>query len=875
MRRVLRAMPGAISADNGRIDFFISRSGTDEHFAAAIGKILEDAGHSVILQQWDFANRNFMERMHAALESGARVIALLSPAYFKSDACMAEALNTIGHDPLNKKRRLIAMRIAECVPGGLFTALAYWDLVPVRHDASRLREIVLKAIDPNPPRTAPGSVFKPAKTVLHDRVREVPNFTGRREDLAALDRALWNGKTAVITQAAVQGVGGVGKSTLAIQYAWENRDRYAGAWWLGADTSAGIVDGLVALGAIFIPGLNEMQDRAEAARATLNFIAEGGFTKPWLLLYDNVEQPKALDGLLPRSGAHALVTTRWPDWKGRAAAVPLGVFAPDEAVLFLLDRTERTDGEGSARLAHDLGHLPLALDHAAAYCRRTGASFDKYRELLPELIKRAPKDADYPRSVYATFSLAIEHAAADCAEAETLMGILAYFAPDDIPLSLIGADVMSEIARLEAVAALCEVSLLEVENEGDGATVSVHRLAQTVMRDRLAKDGQAEEAAHLTLTIVNDAFPGEVSNNPQSWPVCAALRAHALSVLQTVTASGPIVQKTSRLLNQLALYLVARAEHSEAEPLYRRALAIDEQAYGPGHPRVAIDLNNLAQLLKATNRLNEAEPPMRRALAIDEQAYGPGHPRVAIDLNNLAQLLQATNRLNEAEPPMRRALAIDEKAYGPDHPDVATGLNNLAALLKATNRLNEAEPPMRRALAIDEKAYGPDHPDVAIDLNNLAALLQDTNRLAEAEPLMRRALAIDEQVYGPDHPRVATDLNNLAALLQATNRLNEAEPPMRRALAIDEQVYGPDHPRVATDLNNLAQFLKATNRLADAEPPMRRAVEIFAASLGWDHPNTQTAVRNLLGILAEIKGVSVEALLQQMQEGTQNEDPPR
>ena len=131
------------------------------------------------------------------------------------------------------------------------------------------------------------------------------------------------------------------------------------------------MDGLVALGATFIPGLNEAKDRAEAARAALKFIADGGFEKPWLLLYDNVEQPKALDGLLPRGGAHALVTTRWPDWKGRAAAVPLGVFAPDEAVQFLLDRTDRTDKEGAARLARDLGHLPLALDHAAAYCKRS------------------------------------------------------------------------------------------------------------------------------------------------------------------------------------------------------------------------------------------------------------------------------------------------------------------------------------------------------------------------------------------------------------------------------------------------------------------------------------------------------------------------
>ena len=427
-----------------------------------------------------------------------------------------------------------------------------------------LREIVLQAVDPNTPRTAPSSFFKPAKTVLHDRIREVPNFTGRREDLAALDLALWNGKTAVITQAAVQGLGGVGKSTLAIQYAWENRERYAGAWWLGADTQAGIVDALVALGAIFIPGLNEAQDRAEAARAALNFIADGGFEKPWLLLYDNVEQPKALDGLLPRAGAQVLITTRFPDWKGRAAAVPLGVFAPDEAVQFLLDRTERTDKEGASRLAADLGYLPLALDHAAAYCKRTGTSFDKYRELLPELIKRAPKDADYPRSVYATFGLAIERAAADCAEAEKLMGILAYFAPDDIPLSLISADVMarSRAARPSRhfTRSRCSNSKMKATRPPSAFIASPRPSCATGSRSR----ADAEQAAAQALPLVADAFPSIATMFAPGQP------AEPFALTPFPFCKPPRQRrncgKNLALLNQLALYFVARAEHGRPSP---------------------------------------------------------------------------------------------------------------------------------------------------------------------------------------------------------------------------------------------------------------------------------------------------------------------
>jgi tetratricopeptide (TPR) repeat protein len=315
---------------------------------------------------------------------------------------------------------------------------------------------------------------------------------------------------------------------------------------------------------------------------------------------------------------------------------------------------------------------------------------------------------------------------------------------------------------------------------------------------------------------------------------------------KTLAANDPAV---AGLLDRQATLLHEIAQYEDAEPLFRRALAIDEASYGNDHPNVARDLNNLASLLHDTNRLEEAEPMYRRALAIDEASYGHDHPNEAIRLNDLAQLLKTTNRLAEAEPLMRRALEIDEASYGNDHPEVATDLNNLALLLQATNRLAEAEPLYLRALAIDEASYGNHHPKVATRLNNLALLLQATTRLAEAEPLMRRALAIDEGSYGNHHPKVATRLNNLAQLLKTTNRLAEAEPLMRRALAIDEGSYGNDHPEVATDLNNLAQLLKATNRLAEAEPLSRRASWICLASLGRDHPYTQKGKENYLKIL--------------------------
>ena len=163
-------------------------------------------------------------------------------------------------------------------------------------------------------------------------------------------------------------------------------------------------------------------------------------------------------------------------------------------------------------------------------------------------------------------------------------------------------------------------------------------------------------------------------------------------------------------------------------------------------------LNNLAQLLKDTNRLAEAEPLMRRALAIDEASYGAEHPNVAIRLNNLARLLQDTNRLAEAEPLMRRALAIDEASYGIEHPDVARDLNNLARLLQATHRLTEAEPLMRRAVEISLGFFvstGHHHPNEAQGLANYRSLLEAMNYTPEQiDARLEEIAALFRLTYG-------------------------------------------------------------------------------------------------------------------------------
>ena len=661
-------------------------------------------------------------------------------------------------------------------------------------------------------------------------------FKGREEFLKQLHRQLQQRTvSAIVARQAIHGLGGVGKTRLAVEYAWSHQDVYTALLFVGADTAATFRQNLATLCGPLVLNLTEQSQAEEEVQvaAALRWLrAHPG----WFLIIDNVDTPEAAEEveriLAGLHAGHVCITSRIADWSGAVEPLELDVLDPASAEAFLLDRTAGrrrvmpTDDTDASNLAGDLGQLALALEQAGAFIYKFRCSLAEYRErwLARETTVREWYDAKlmkYPRSVAVTWDTSFAQLDPG---GQALLRMLCWFDPEPIPRDVLETDAAQEvlaagaarargsapssIPRMEAaVAALAELSLLKWS--GAGTSLVMHRLVAEVMRHRLA-GAERRWWLEAALKVVSKYVPEE-PGDVRTWVRWDPIRPHVAALVAYADVAG-ISGLTGFLMNQLGLFLDAKALHHEAEPLYRRALAIDEATFGPKHPAVAIRLGNLALLLRTTDRLAEAEPLFHRALAISEAAFGPEHPIVAGCLNNVAELLQDTNRLAEAEPLIRRALAIDEATQGPYHPNVAIDLHNLAELLKATNRLAEAEASYRRALAIDEAASGPEHPTVASSLINLAQLLKETNRLAEAERLFRRALPILKAAYGPDHPLVATDLNNLALLLQDTNRLTEAEPLMRRNVEILHhyaQVNGHAHPNMHTGLQNYRVLLDA------------------------------------------------------------------
>ncbi len=562
-----------------------------------------------------------------------------------------------------------------------------------------------------------------------------PNFTGRGELLRQLREALGGGGSAAITQA-IHGLGGVGKTQLALEYAYRFAGAYSLIWWVRSEGPESLNADFEALGnklgVVGGEGRSEQSEVAEAVRAELEH------RTGWLLVFDNARNPGEIKPCLPRGSAgHVIVTSRYSSWGGVAKPLPVKVWEPDESLRFLLARTGQTSETAARELAEELGRLPLALDQAAAYIERAGQTLAGYLELFRrrklELFQAGVPGSDENATVTTTWEISFQEIAEEHPAAAGLMNLCAFLAPDDIPVRIIvdgaehlpeelAAAVQDPLELDKAVMALRDYSLVELGGETpEERGLSMHRLVQAVTRERLSEEDQKTwlEAA---AKVVNKAFPFD-SDDVRYWPLCGSLSKHAAQAASHAETLKSALEAAGRLLNQLGLYMQGRADLDQAKRYYERALAIGETVHGPEHPTVAIRVNNIGAILKDQGDLAGALEYTKRALAIDEKVYGPEHPNVAIRASNIGTILKDQGDLAGALEYAKRALVIQEKVYGAEHATVAIDLNNIGTILQAQGDLAGALEYTQRALAIGEKVYGPEHPNVASVANNIGGIL--------------------------------------------------------------------------------------------------------------------------------------------------------
>jgi tetratricopeptide (TPR) repeat protein/transcriptional regulator with XRE-family HTH domain len=689
----------------------------------------------------------------------------------------------------------------------------------------------------------PGPLIAPSFwNVPHQRN---PFFTGREALLQHLQDVL-NMNTAVAlvhpqqTPHAISGLGGIGKTQTAVEYAYRYHHEYEAVLWVKADTRENLLADFMALAVqLHLVAKDEREPQLGVDALKRWLMDHTG----WLLILDNADDLAVVSDFLPTLGrGHTLLTTRASAVGRMAMHVDIDTMKSDEGTLLLLRRSgilephasledaPSADRACARKIVRVTDGLPLALDQAGAYIEETGISIldylDLYQAHRADLLKRRSRlPSDYPHTVATVWSLSFQQVEqADLAAAE-LLRLCAFLDPDAIPEEMItaGAPVLGPLLGSIASDPLRMNDVIEVllrfsliRRNASMRTLVIHRLVQAVIQDAMPIDTQ-HTWAERAIRVVQRAFPAYVTLT--TWQQCQRCLPHAQACTGLVDRFRLTFAEAAHLFNQAGYYLKERALPAQAEPLYQRALAIREQVLGPDHLDTAKSLYNLARLYYDEGRYAEGEQLYQRVLAIREKMLGPDHADTAQCLNSLALLYWAWGKYAEAEPLYQRALPISEQTLGMEHRDTAHCLNNLALLYVSQGKYAEAEQLHRRVLAIREKVLEPDHPDTAQSLQNLAALYYaqgDQSKYGEAEQLCQDSLAIRERVLGPEHLQTAKSLHNLALLYEAQGKCAEAEALYQRALAIRKKVLGPENPKTLSTEESYAALLRTMQRDEEA-----------------------------------------------------------
>ncbi|KFZ20076.1 hypothetical protein V501_00302 [Pseudogymnoascus sp. VKM F-4519 (FW-2642)] len=590
------------------------------------------------------------------------------------------------------------------------------------------------------------------------------HFVGREDILDQLDLGGQQEAPKKHRRQALVGLGGVGKSQIAIEYAYRARKHrpQISVFWIHASTKTRFEQAYQEIAErLELPGRDD--PKANVLRLVYNWLSDEA-NGQWHMVLDNVDdgsvffenndvvrgvsphdqatnlQPP-LETFLPQSRNGSILITSRNSTAANNLVDTFGKFIPVEPMeekdsVELLKTKIPADNVSEAdlkELAQALEGIPLAITHAAAYIRL--------------LNNDETKDLRRDHS--------IRHA----------------------------------LLFEDSVAPLVNFSLIREHSEG--GAFEMHRLVQLSTRKWVELNGQLEKWRSEAIKITERLFP---NGDYETWSHCQILLPHVRSVMSSKATDQQDLVRVAAINTRLGWYYMQKGEAIRAEPILQEAIVVRERELGVNHLDTLTSVSDLALLLRRQGRYKEAELMNRRALEGRERELGVNHPETLTSVGNLASMLQSQGRYKEAELMNRRALEGRERELRVNHPDTLTSVSNLASVLQGQGRYKEAESMNQRALEGRERELGVNHPDTLTSVSNLASVLQSQGRYKEAELMNRRALEGYERELGVNHPDTLTSVYCLAFLLASLQRYEPAAELYQRACNGYEIALGRDHP---------------------------------------------------------------------------------
>ena len=674
-----------------------------------------------------------------------------------------------------------------------------------------------------------------------------PVLAGRESLLAELEARLVAGDGPTPRSVALFGLGGAGKTSVAVEYAYRHLAEVGVAWQFPAEDATVLAAGFGELAAqLGARGLADVRDPVASVHAVL-----ASFPTPWLLIFDNAADLASVAGFLPPAGlGRVLITSQNPNWSGQ----PLKVSVLDQSVAaeFLVIRTADPNRQAAKELAGELGGLPLALEQAAAYIQAIGGTLGEYLDLFrhrrAELLARG-EPTGYDKTVASTWALAFDRLEQTEQRAVGLLRLLAFCAPEAIPLCLllqprpglaeqIGPEVAPVLVPLledplptrDAIAALYRYSLV---TPATGGSVSVHRLVQAVTADLMPAE-VAREWQQAAAALIEAAIPFGAAQ-PDTWADFAALLPHAQATL-TADSDG---------MARVASYLGYSGSYAAARDLTREVLEGFVSARGPEDPHTLAVRDDLANWTGRAGDAAGARDQCAALLPVLERVLGPEHPDTLVVRVHLANWTGRAGDAAGARDQCASLLPVRDRVSGLEHPDTLATRSNLAMWTAQAGDAAAARDQYAALLPVFERVFGPEDWRTLAARGNFASSAGEAGDVAGARDQYTALLPVRERVSGPDHPDTLTARGHLAQWTGLAGDAAGARDQYAALLPVLERVLGPEDSQTLAARNNLAVWTGRAGDAAGARDLFIALLPVAERASGLEHPDTLAAHRHL------------------------------
>lgn len=722
------------------------------------------------------------------------------------------------------------------------------------------------------------------------------HFTGREDILGQVQRTLNQHSQSALVPQALHGLGGIGKSQLAVEFAYRYQDDYHLVWWIQANDERSIRRSLVSLARRL--GQPESADVQDTVDTVLDALRRGDPHSRWLLIYDDAPEPGTVSPYLPSGVGHVLITSRSRTWASESNAIEVDVFAPEESVRLIRSRWHDLSDEQALTLADDLGHLPLALEQAVAMHEQTGIPLEEYRRALrgnPSQILAEGNPANYPKSVAATLGLAFNSVREVAPGAAYLLRLCAFLSSQPIALPLLtrgraaqpdnpDVDLSDDIKVRRAVRDLGRFALVQLDVGRD--LLRVHNLVGALIRDATPEDERPamERHAHAVLAGSNPGDP----DDPENWAVHAQIAPHVVpaglvySLTPTVRrvvldqiryhfAIGDFAESRRIGASVVEVWRSACGEDDELTLIASRHLSISLRVLGHYTEARALSQDTLEKMVRKLGEDHEHSLVTAGSVAADMRLAGEFREALALDAQNLIRHrevlgerdLHSLRALTNLAVDYRmigdftKAAELDEEAillkadtFGEDH--VST-LFSYGCLMRDLYGLGE----YRRGLALatekvplQELKMPANHPNLLLAKRTHAILLRKAGHNTKALQSARELYDACRRKFGRSHEHTLSALVTLSNALRVTGDPDGALRYGQRALTIYREVFGEPHPFTLTCQVDVAIALQALGRLDEATEYNDAALAALSENLGDDHPHTLCAANTRANGLA-------------------------